>query len=406
MWLPLNNNNSQDTLPASISSAASDITSNPLSAVEAAKKAAEDFANSKVSERKRKLNGVAADGKRRKGNDGAQCTGTDDDGNGNGENDHDDDAPEKVSHRKYQKRLQKNRDSAYVSRIRRREYTKRLEDGLNRVENEKIELQSRYDALSQKFEVVVQELKTLKNATAAKFKALATPVGAARQTAAVVKPKKNAGAIVTTMFMCALIFGFIMPDSLTQMSPFSAANGVNSGFHFADGAISSPRFQMPISPGGKREENKGRVWQKNIGPVPAPKHWNSNSNSNRNGNSNSWDLSCSNAMQTLSNNITQVFGPSNGVDLVDILQKRIKMGTVSEKQLMEMKKRAQLLVDNMQLEQVKRTLPSRRSALFKKVLRKLANLADECFTKEVIALLTIRLLPGEATRFATTATRN
>eukprot|EP00184_Porphyridium_aerugineum_P004508 CAMPEP_0184708164 /NCGR_PEP_ID=MMETSP0313-20130426/37636_1 /TAXON_ID=2792 /ORGANISM="Porphyridium aerugineum, Strain SAG 1380-2" /LENGTH=738 /DNA_ID=CAMNT_0027169747 /DNA_START=277 /DNA_END=2494 /DNA_ORIENTATION=+ len=60
---------------------------------------------------------------------------------------------------KYRRRLQKNRDSAFVSRIRRRAYTQFLEESLCEHENENKRLKQETDALRQQ----VEKLKTLMN---------------------------------------------------------------------------------------------------------------------------------------------------------------------------------------------------------------------------------------------------
>ncbi len=336
----------------SLSSAASDVTAG-VSAVDMARKAAEDFANSKVSERKRRMgrrdDGEDDDVKRRKGHDGSPCS------------DGDDDAPEKVSHRKYQKRLQKNRDSAYVSRIRRREYTKRLEDGLNRMEKEKIDVQSKYEALQRKFDVVVQELKTMKEATAAKFRAVAGPVGAAGRYAT---KSKSAGAI----FMCIIIFGLCLPGTSPWRTEVSETRNVGRNVE-----IEGLKFV--------REGQKGRVWS-GMEPIPMPKHWGCGDDGE---------------MNNIASNVTLVFGKENGGEMMRLLKSRVRNGAVDKNVLGEVKEKSSILAKNMDRESVKRTLPSRRSKLLRTVLRKLASVADECFTKELIALLTIRLLPNEAT---------
>lgn len=345
-----------------LSSAASDVTAG-ISAVETARKLAEDFANNKVSERKRRLGRDDPDGKRRKGNDGSQVS--------EGE----DDAPEKISHRKYQKRLQKNRDSAYVSRIRRREYTKRLEEGLNRVEKEKNELQGRYDALQRRFEIMATEFRALKEATKAGLhsvgKALAGPVGAARTPH---KPK-GAGALVTTMFMFALIFGFMVPESLTGggvRSPFSSTtSGKLLGL---GGGPRTPAFNVP---GTKKEEHSAEF---TLGKTVAPRDW--------------WSSACvSEAMCTLRENVERLFGCENGGEMMEQIEARVDAGRVAVNDVADLARRSKVLVANINKEAVRRTLPSRRSKLFKRALHKMAQLADECFTKELVALLTIRMLP-------------
>ena len=348
---------SSETLPGgasnSISSAASDVTGG-ISAVDMARKAAEDFANSKVSERKRRMgrseDGDDEDAKRRKGLDGSPCS------------DGDDDAPEKVSHRKYQKRLQKNRDSAYVSRIRRREYTKRLEDGLNRMEKEKIEVQTKYDALQRKFDVIMRELKTMKEATSAKFKAIARPVGAAGRSAT---KKTSAGAI----FMCIIIFGLCLPGTSpwrTDTSSVVPSMGKTN--------VGEDNIQYIKGP------KKGRVWS-GMEPVPAPAHWGC--------------IGEQGVMNRISNNVTVVFGPENGGEMMRLLKSRVGEGRVGMKKLAEVEQKSQFLAANLDNEVVKKTLPSRRSKLLKSALTELASVADECFTKELIALLTIRIMPNE-----------
>lgn len=341
---------------ASLSSSASDVTAS-ASAVERAKKAAEDFANGKVSERKRRLKAErdATPEKRRKGNDGSSCS----DGDG--------DAPEKVSHRKYQKRLQKNRDSAYVSRIRRREYTKRLEESLDRVEKEKNDIQTRFDTLSRQFDLVLTELNALKDATARRFKSLAGPVGAA---AAVRTPKpKGAGAIVTTMFMCALMFGFCVPESITSRAPWAASLPPGPARRSFD------NMQFKFSHASQRATaDKGRVWAA-IGPLPPPHHWGVDGVSGA-------------KMERMARNMTVVFGAEDGKKATEFVESRLKSMSDGDKE--KIMQGAEKVADQCDSHEVAR---SKRSELLKAFFRKALAIADECITKELIALLTIRLIP-------------
>lgn len=345
---------------ASLSSAASDVTAG-VSAVELAKKAAEDFANNKVSERKRRLKAEreGETGKRRKGNDGSSCS------------DGDDDAPEKVSHRKYQKRLQKNRDSAYVSRIRRREYTKRLEDSLDRVEKEKLDIQSRFDVLQRKFDLVLTELNALKDATARRFKNLAAPVGATSASNA--KPK-GAGAIVTTMFMFALMVGFCVPDSITSRAPWSSNAGPSPS---TNQKLYQPRFNYESKL--KLNSDRGRVWGA-LGPQPPPPHWGVGG------------LPDHELLKSFSCNMTKLFGAEDGRKVTQMVQAKWHSGTISEEDIRTIDTRARSLVKVDRKSETR----SQRSALLRKLLRKALALADECFTKELVALLTIRLIPMQA----------
>lgn len=125
---------------------------NSLSAVDRAKKLAEDYTMSQLAKKRRQASGTADLSKRRKGLTGSSCS---------------DDAselPQTESHRKYQKRLQKNRDSAFVSRIRRREYTRVLEESLTSVEKEKDVAEAKFMEMKRKFELVSAELSGIKQA--------------------------------------------------------------------------------------------------------------------------------------------------------------------------------------------------------------------------------------------------
>eukprot|EP00188_Purpureofilum_apyrenoidigerum_P001986 Plantae.Rhodophyta-Purpureofilum_apyrenoidigerum.ctg21653.p1 GENE.Plantae.Rhodophyta-Purpureofilum_apyrenoidigerum.ctg21653~~Plantae.Rhodophyta-Purpureofilum_apyrenoidigerum.ctg21653.p1 ORF type:complete len:459 (+),score=106.19 Plantae.Rhodophyta-Purpureofilum_apyrenoidigerum.ctg21653:120-1496(+) len=79
---------------------------------------------------------------------------------------------EKVNQRRYQRRLQKNRDTAYISRIRRRAYTALLEESLTSTENEKRRLNGVVDSLTSEIATLKAELRGLyasRNAPAFSF---------------------------------------------------------------------------------------------------------------------------------------------------------------------------------------------------------------------------------------------
>lgn len=117
-----------------------------LSAVERAKRSAEQFTMAQLSSRKRKT----PPGDINPSSDDLvdDCS----------------DSVQKESKRKYQKRLRKNRDSAFVSRIRRREYTRILESTLTAVEREKDAAVAAYKEMKRKFDVVAAELAGMKAA--------------------------------------------------------------------------------------------------------------------------------------------------------------------------------------------------------------------------------------------------
>jgi len=132
-------------------------------AVARAMQRAEDFANNSLGEKKIEWNIM----RRRAGLEVVEETEEeedDDDGNAeekkrrkkNGPDvegaNSKEDAEDKRNSKKYKRRLQKNRDSAYVSRIRRRCYTKFLEESLNEEETQKLQLQRRVDMLEEQLE--------------------------------------------------------------------------------------------------------------------------------------------------------------------------------------------------------------------------------------------------------------
>lgn len=350
----------------SLSSQASDLTAG-VSAVEAAKRKAEQIANDKASDRKRKSGAPGPDAKRQKGGsaDGSSCS----DGEGPA-----DDAPEKVSHRKYQKRLQKNRDSAYVSRIRRREYARILEDSLQQVETEKNSIAAKYESLQRQFEVVCQELNSMKEATAARFgsvaRSVAAPIGAAGNVAQ--KPGK-AGALVTTMFVFAFLFGCMVPDSLVGGAASSSPSARGASF----AGTNYPRYPA-FAP--KLAGNRGKVWD-SYGPAV------------------SWTPpSSQQLLDGLAHNVTQLLGKEHAGQVMQLLEQRVQAGIVSENALVEIARKARETA----LDTPEEHLPlakSRRVELFQAILRKLASLADECFTKELIALVTLRIVPLPGKQF-------
>ncbi|KAA8498583.1 hypothetical protein FVE85_6168 [Porphyridium purpureum] len=119
------------------------------SAVEAAKQEAERFAIDQLDDRK-----VVWSKKRRleKGDDSA------DEDEKLSDIDLTALAPEQAKSVKYRQRLQKNRDSAYVSRIRRRVYTKILEDALSKHELENVRLRDQMRRME-------EQMRSLQNVT-------------------------------------------------------------------------------------------------------------------------------------------------------------------------------------------------------------------------------------------------
>lgn len=139
----------------------------------------------------------------------------------------DENHPESVSHRKYQKRLQKNRDSAFVSRIRRREYTRVLEETLNTIEKEKESAVNCLLDMKTRFEIVCAELAGMKNAALSNMATMGASVrtrlsasddqtpGPPASTSSSDTHAPRSGT-VTTMFMMALMFGVLMPNLVSR----------------------------------------------------------------------------------------------------------------------------------------------------------------------------------------------
>lgn len=204
-----------------------------LSAVERAKRSAEQFTMQQLAKRRRKGTSPPA------GNSGSEDDGADDATGG------------QQSHRKYQKRLQKNRDSAFVSRIRRREYTRILEQSLSAVEKEKETALAAFREMKRRFDIVSAELTGIKTAAASNFVNLGdavvnrvampqTPVfqfgstqppprqqaprsAYGKQTQSqntymgpqhprTVRSAAHTGTVMTTMYMIAFVVGVLLPD--------------------------------------------------------------------------------------------------------------------------------------------------------------------------------------------------
>lgn len=220
------------------------------SAVESCRKAAEDFANAQVVERKRKAgNNIANDDdddvgsqRKKKKKTGQDSPSLDDlSETGHGEDvEADEERPEDVSHRKYQKRLQKNRNSAFVSRIRRREYTRILEEALAAKEQEAEKTASAYSKILHEYEVVVAELNALRQTAkhhVVEFgRAIVRPVGEVASTAANHSASSTA---VVTMFMFAIMFGILLPDLRNSTNYSGSRYGRSS--HEQHGAVASSR---------------------------------------------------------------------------------------------------------------------------------------------------------------------
>lgn len=113
-----------------------------LSAVEAARRKAQDMAMESLGD-KRRHSSEDEDRPLKRGRSAA------------------DESPEKTHQKRYQRRLQKNRDTAYISRIRRRAYTTLLEESLTAVESEKKQLSSKVDTLKSEICSLQAELRGL-----------------------------------------------------------------------------------------------------------------------------------------------------------------------------------------------------------------------------------------------------
>lgn len=194
------------------------------------------------------------------------------DNNGEKTLDDDDDEPERQSHRKYQKRLQKNRDSAFVSRIRRREYTRLLESSLASLEKEKDSAVIAFRDMKRQFDIVSAELAGIKAGFGV---TTANPIGPAPQGAGlsampsggqtgardqlegnrVDPPVANRQrAFATTMYMVALVVGVILPD-VARNSTFTTRfySGGNSSKRAAGASDVTPKS-------GDSFEQHGHVW--------------------------------------------------------------------------------------------------------------------------------------------------
>mmetsp|Transcript_11493 Transcript_11493/g.16577 ORF Transcript_11493/g.16577 Transcript_11493/m.16577 type:complete len:421 (-) Transcript_11493:15-1277(-) len=112
-----------------------------LSAVEAARRKAQDMAMASIGGKRRSTSGDGRQKKREKVDPN--------------------ESPEKVHQRRYQRRLQKNRDTAFISRIRRRAYTTLLEDALTNVEDEKKKLSGSVESLKAEIASLKTELRGL-----------------------------------------------------------------------------------------------------------------------------------------------------------------------------------------------------------------------------------------------------
>ncbi|KAJ8904602.1 hypothetical protein NDN08_001120 [Rhodosorus marinus] len=114
---------------------------NGLSAVEAARRKAQDVAMASIGGKRRSTSGDERQTKREKVDPN--------------------ESPEKVHQRRYQRRLQKNRDTAFISRIRRRAYTTLLEEALTNVEDEKKKLSGSVESLKAEIASLKVELRGL-----------------------------------------------------------------------------------------------------------------------------------------------------------------------------------------------------------------------------------------------------
>uniref|UniRef100_A0A7S3A6F9 BZIP domain-containing protein n=1 Tax=Rhodosorus marinus TaxID=101924 RepID=A0A7S3A6F9_9RHOD len=112
-----------------------------LSAVEVARRKAQDMAMASIGGKRRSTSGDERQPKREKVDPN--------------------ESPEKVHQRRYQRRLQKNRDTAFISRIRRRAYTTLLEEALTNVEDEKKKLSGSVESLKAEIANLKTELRGL-----------------------------------------------------------------------------------------------------------------------------------------------------------------------------------------------------------------------------------------------------
>lgn len=238
-------------------------------AVERCRAAAEDFANAEVESRNRK----ARERKRKAG----EAVSEDDDDDG--VDDEPGQRPEDVSHRKYQKRLQKNRNSAFVSRIRRREYTRILEESLVEKEGQADEFASAYKKVKMEYDNVCSELAALKEAA----KSRAVEIGRA-----IIRPvgdgggSGTSGTAVVTMFMFALMFGIMMPEMRDGAGSRTTSPVVSSGSSVVksnvNGMRSSKKHPLmydesclaPIMPPLKMMKDEALIANQNALPQPPP----------------------------------------------------------------------------------------------------------------------------------------
>lgn len=165
----------------------------------------------------------------------------------------DQDCPEKISHKKYQKRLQKNRDSAFVSRIRRREYTKILEKSLVKVEEEKNAALACFQEMKRRFELVTAELNGMKQIARTNIAKFTDPVTTRIDTGDEHTPVRSGGTI--TMFM-VLFFGALIPDFGQGSTTYQPALSTLSNY------IPSLRdmFVRPVASKSVESQRKGNVW--------------------------------------------------------------------------------------------------------------------------------------------------
>jgi len=143
-----------------------------MSAVERAMQRAEDFANESLGEKKIEWNVM----RRRAGLEVVDENGDQEDTDGEVVRDGSDD---KRNSKKYKLRLQKNRDSAYVSRIRRRYYTRFLEESLGNEEREKKSLQSRVDTLQKEVDSLMRVFEKTSASQGKKVQGAAPPIAQA-----------------------------------------------------------------------------------------------------------------------------------------------------------------------------------------------------------------------------------
>ena len=240
--------------------------SDGLSAVQRAKKVADQFTMSQLA-KKRKAAALHSDPKRARNLPSSKSSTDEDEKDAH-------DLPERISHRKYQKRLQKNRDSAFVSRIRRREYTRLLEESLTNTEKEKDAAVNSFLEMKRRFDIVSAELNAFKQALAPNFTALKDSLFTQLSTSSADTKPPRSGSAVTSMFMFTLLFGILLPGSVRhrlglQRSSADVTHVAVSSGETKQNGIRSILFGNTFAKTAPHVNNsRGKVW----GQFPATLH--------------------------------------------------------------------------------------------------------------------------------------